>query len=49
MNIAGGVPQEAGSKVDVSVQEAYWRDALGLIVVEGKEKKQVWQEGEIMW
>lgn len=32
-----------GSEVDISIQEVYWGDALGLIVVEGKEKKQIWQ------
>lgn len=29
--------------MDISIQEVYWGDALGLIVVEGKEKKQIWQ------
>lgn len=32
-----------GSELDISIQEVYWGDALGLIVVEGKEKKQIWQ------
>lgn len=48
-SVAGGVPQKAGSEVEVSVQEVYWGDALGLII-SGKEGKETGlAEGEVMW
>lgn len=52
-SVAGGVPQKAGSEVEVSVQEVYWGDALGGLLgrcISGREGKETGlAEGEVMW